>query len=260
MSLAPQQHFWPGRFLVWVSCGAPSAVAAKMAIDKYGDRCELLYCDTSLHEHPDNQRFLADVERWTGSPVRRLRSNEYPDMDINTVFLREGRQRNQKSGGAVCTDRLKRQVRKAYQWSGDVHIFGYTFEEVKRIEQFEIDNPHLDTEWILADAFIGKSDCLRIIREAGISIPVMYLLGYHNNNCIGCVKGGKGYWNKIRRDFPAQFDAAAKRERVLNDRILRDCFLDQLDPSSGRYDDEPDIECGAMCVTPSTNYSQPENQ
>ena len=24
----------------------------------------------------------------------------------------------------------------------------------------------------------------------GIEIPVMYRLGYNNNNCVGCVKGG----------------------------------------------------------------------
>ena len=30
----------------------------------------------------------------------------------------------------------------------------------------------------------------------------MYDLGYPNNNCIGCIKGGMGYWNRIRKDFP----------------------------------------------------------
>lgn len=34
----------------------------------------------------------------------------------------------------------------------------------------------------------------------------MYDLGYANNNCIGCVKGGIGYWNKIRIDFPEESD------------------------------------------------------
>lgn len=36
-----------GRVLVWFSCGAASAVAAKLAVDKYrNDSVEVLYCDT----------------------------------------------------------------------------------------------------------------------------------------------------------------------------------------------------------------------
>jgi PP-loop superfamily ATP-utilizing enzyme len=40
------------RVLVWFSCGAASAVAAKLAVEKYGDQCEVLYCDTLAYEHP----------------------------------------------------------------------------------------------------------------------------------------------------------------------------------------------------------------
>jgi hypothetical protein len=54
------------RRLVWFSCGAASAVAAKLAVEKYEDACEVVYCDTMATEHPDNQRFFNDVERWIG--------------------------------------------------------------------------------------------------------------------------------------------------------------------------------------------------
>jgi hypothetical protein len=49
--------------------------------------------------------------------------------------------------------------------------------------------------------------------KAGIEIPAMYKMGYNNNNCIGCVKGGMGYWNKIRKDFPEVFNRMAVIER-----------------------------------------------
>jgi hypothetical protein len=49
---------------------------------------------------------------------------------------------------------------------------------------------------------LSKNECAGILAGAGIEIPMMYKLGYNNNNCIGCVKGGAGYWNKIRVDFP----------------------------------------------------------
>ena len=62
----------------------------------------------------------------------------------------------------------------------------------------------------------------------------MYDLGYPNNNCIGCIKGGMGYWNKIRTDFPDVFEHRAKLEKELGFSILKDShgnpvFLDELE-------------------------------
>jgi hypothetical protein len=82
----------------------------------------------------------------------------------------------------------------------------------------------------------------------------MYRLGYRNNNCIGCVKGQAGYWNKIRRDFPKVFRRMAKVERSLNAAICKTerggerqrVFLDELPKDAGRYEDL-DITCGLFC-------------
>ena len=74
----------------------------------------------------------------------------------------------------------------------------------------------------------------------------MYALGYDHNNCIGCVKGGKGYWNKIRRDFPDRFKRMAEIERELNYPVTG-IFLDELDPEAGRNVKEPNIDCGLYC-------------
>jgi hypothetical protein len=51
-------------------------------------------------------------------------------------------------------------------------------------------------------------------------------------------------------DFPAVFLDRAKKERQLGRRIMADCYLDELDPNAGNYDDEPSIECGAVCIMP----------
>lgn len=89
----------------------------------------------------------------------------------------------------------------------------------------------------------------------------MYRLGYKNNNCIGCVKGQAGYWNKIRVDFPERFAEMAMIERELGRTIckkewkengkrhLKRIFLDELPSDLGRYDAEPDISCGIICQT-----------
>lgn len=243
----------PQRVVVWFSCGAASAVAAKMAVEKY-PHAEVCYCDTLAYEHPDNKRFMSDVESWIGTQIKVLKSEKYDDIfDVfyKTKYLVGVR-------GARCTVELKKNVRKSYQQDGDLQVLGMTADEADRIARFEDANPHEEWEWILEDEGVTKSDCYRIIQEAGIKLPEMYLMGYNNNNCIGCVKGQSGYWNKIRRDFPAVFDRMAKTERDLGVAINKRyengtrirVFLDELDPSAGRGVPMPDIECGAFCVAP----------
>lgn len=239
------------RKLVWFSCGAASAVAAKLAVDKYPD-CEVLYCDTLAFEHPDNMRFLEAVSEWIGKEIKILKSSKY--KDIFDVFEKTGWLIG--VGGARCTTELKKNVRKQYERSDDLHVFGLTKDEAKRIERFEDQNPDTEVDWILSET--TKKDCYRILNEAGIDLPAMYKLGYNNNNCIGCVKGQAGYWNKIRVDFPVAFDRMAQLERKLNVAINKSyagdgkrkrVFLDELDPKAGRGMPLPDIECGAICMT-----------
>ena len=240
------------RVLVWFSCGAASAVASKMAIEKYGDRVEILYCDTLKYEHPDNLRFMADVEKWIGRKVTILKSKKYEDIyDVfNKTRWLVG------VNGARCTTEMKKVPRMEYQQPDDIHVFGYTADEKKRIEIFESNNPELYTDWILYTAGVKKSDCYRILKENGIELPSMYKLGYRNNNCIGCVKGQAGYWNKIRIDFPGIFEKMAKTEReigaAINKKYVKGVripvYLDELQPNAGRYRSEPDIECGVQCV------------
>jgi 3'-phosphoadenosine 5'-phosphosulfate sulfotransferase (PAPS reductase)/FAD synthetase len=252
------------RQLVWFSCGAASAVAAKMVVKKYPD-CEVLYCDTLAYEHPDNMRFLRDVEKWIGKPITLLKSEKY--KDIYDVFEKTGWLVG--VGGARCTTELKKNVRKAYQRIGDLHIFGLTADEEKRIDRFEDQNPELEVEWMLADAEITKNDCYRILQQAGIELPEMYKLGYNNNNCIGCVKGQMGYWNKIRVDFPEHFKKMAELERKMNVALCKSyagdgkrkrVFLDELDPSAGRDVPMPDIECGVICVNDPANRKEAAEQ
>jgi hypothetical protein len=79
----------------------------------------------------------------------------------------------------------------------------------------------------------------------------MYKLGYINNNCVGCVKGGLGYWNKIRVDFPDAFTKMAQTERLLGVKILKSkgerIYLDELPVGAGDYPTEVSIECGIFC-------------
>lgn len=54
--------------VVWFSCGAASAVAAKLAVDLYGGGNNVMIVNNPIkEEHPDNLRFKRDVEKWLGA-------------------------------------------------------------------------------------------------------------------------------------------------------------------------------------------------
>lgn len=236
------------RRVAWFSCGAASAVAAKIAVEKYPD-CDVVYCDTMVSEHPDNARFFADVQLWIGRSITVIRSERYESVD--EVF--EKRRYMSGPHGAICTTEMKKAPRVAYQFPGDVHIFGYTFDEQKRASAFEDNNPSLMVEWLLIDQFVTKAECLRRVKDAGIALPEMYALGFDHNNCLGCVKSqSPGYWNRTRRLFPDVFARRAAQSRAIGARLIRiggaRAFLDELPPDADAPDD--DIDCGPACQIP----------
>ena len=55
----------------------------------------------------------------------------------------------------------------------------------------------------------------------GLLLPLSYRQGFQNANCIGCVKGGAWYWNKVRKHYPVVFLKQSKLERKFNAAILK---------------------------------------
>lgn len=234
------------RIVCWFSCGATSAVACKLAITENAGKLPLqvCYCDTRS-EHPDNYRFILECERWLGCEIERLTNPKY--HDVNDV-IETGRYINGPSG-AKCTQQLKIAVRKMMQRpETDYHVYGFDAEEIDRVFDFRERNPEIRIKVPLIDRGLTKPDCLALLREEGIELPMMYRMGYRNNNCIGCVKGGMGYWNKIREDFPEVFEKRAKQERMIGHSCIKGVYLDELSPKRGRYESEPDISCEGLCV------------
>jgi 3'-phosphoadenosine 5'-phosphosulfate sulfotransferase (PAPS reductase)/FAD synthetase len=251
-----------GRIVSWFSCGAASAVATKLALRAAADReVVIAYCDTSKREHPDNMRFLRHCEKWFGQEILILGNDEY-ERDPDVVFRKTRFLVGPK--GARCTAELKRSVRLEFQRPNDTVILGYTAEEYeKRHKRTQAAEPFVRFWPILWERGLTKDDCLGMIERAGIKLPAMYRLGYRNNNCIGCVKGQAGYWNKIRVDFPERFAEMAAIERELGRAIckrewvedgvrrLERIPLDRLPPDLGKYEAEPDISCGIICQSAS---------
>lgn len=180
-----------------------------------------------------------------------LRDEKY-GADIIEVFRRERFMKNQH--GAPCTKLLKRRLLDTWKLPGDAMVFGYTAEEADRLEDFHECNPDRPVIAPLIARGLGKEDCKAMVQRAGIELPMRKRMGYDNANCIGCVKGGEGYFRAIREDFPEQFEQLCQvqdtlgassyqyRNRTTNVRFsLRD-----LDDGSVRRNEKPP-SCSFFC-------------
>jgi len=244
------------RVVVWVSGGVPSAIAAKITIDKYKNVLPVVLVNTDTSaEDDDNYRFLNDIGVWLNRRVVFLKSVKYDDpIDVyeKTKYLVGVK-------GARCSTELKKKVRKSFQdLKNDLQVFGYTSDkaDIERSKKFLDNNPLVNAWFPLIEQNISNKDCHKLLKEAKIERPRTYDLGFKNANCLktGCVKGNMGYWNWFRKYNPDGFWRMAKLERKLDVAICKTykngqrvrVFLDELEPNRGNYKSEV-IECGFTC-------------
>lgn len=228
----------------WFSGGITSAIACKWAIDNLSN-VHLVYIETGSH-HPDHMRFLKDCENWYGRSIEIIKSNKYQDVfDVidKTRFINS-------PYGAACTRLLKKDVRKLYekdkQIEGQVWGFDYSKREILRAERHQNNHIEMKCFFPLIDLKITKQQAINQLIRNNIAVPSMYKLGYLNSNCIGCVKGGAAYWNKIRIDFPEIFAGMSHREREINKSCLKNYYLDELPINAGRGKPPLVLDCGSV--------------
>lgn len=235
------------------SCGAASACATKLALDKYGSAVHIINAFVA-DEDEDNRRFLRDCEKWFGQEVIVLRDTKY---QASAAEVWKKKRFIVSRNGAPCSKALKRDVLDAYTRAEDLQVLGFTADlrDMQRFDRYLDAHGSTKVEAPLIEAGMSKRDCFKMVTEAGLELPRMYRLGYSNANCPKCPKGGMGYWNKIRVDFPENFEEMAAIQDVLGpgsfffrDRKTQERIsLRMLDPKAGRFSDEPAFECGATC-------------
>ena len=223
----------------WFSAGVSSFISAYLVKDTLD---KIIYCHID-EQHEDTLRFVADCEKVLGkieilqSPYRSVSNVIDTFRFVNSRY------------GARCTDVLKKRVRKEWELGKKdlTYVWGYDYNEKHRAEQIQELLPKFKHEFPLIDRQFKKDDCHGLLKKLGVKRPYMYDLGYSNNNCVGCVKGGMGYWNKIRVDFPEVFNERAKQERAIGHTCIKGVYLDELNPSRGRLSDEIMEDCSIIC-------------
>lgn len=209
----------------WFSCGVASAVATKLLLQSCPN-VRVIYIHLS-GESADNMRFLEDCERWFNHSIEvvvpSLAKSHFEVIEkqkcINTPF------------GAPCTLQLKKKTRwqiedKIGSW--DFQALGYDITEKHRAERFKEQYPKAKAKFPLIEANLSKQDAQALLIQAGIELPLLYRQGFMNNNCIGCVKGGKSYWSRVRKFYPKEFNRMEQLEIELGHTCINGMYLKDL--------------------------------
>lgn len=203
----------------WWSGGADSAITCKLLIDWFGkENVRIVFIDTK-NEDADTYRFKKDCEEWYGAAIETIRNEKWDCIeDVWEHYLSLN-----VATGAICSTELKRMVRQDFQNKNNFSYQAFGFDcdkkEIERAIAMKINYPDSRPIFPLIYELITKGRSLKILEKNNILPPLSYRLGYTNNNCLetGCVKGGIGYWQKYKIDFPEKFEKMAAREHKYTD-------------------------------------------
>jgi len=206
--------------IAWWSGGITSAITCWICINWFGlDNVRIIFMDTKS-EDDDTYRFKSDCEKWYGKEIEVITNPGYDDVeDVWFKHLSLN-----IASGAKCSEVMKITVRKRFEAVNkySFQAFGFDIDEIKRAKAMSANNPSANPFFPLIALCLAKKDCLTMLPNdlfLTIRPPRTYQMGYLNNNCFkrGCIQGGIGYWQKMKREQPEKFDAMAVVEHRLTD-------------------------------------------
>jgi hypothetical protein len=203
----------PVRFVVSISSGASSAVAADRVLNRFGAaNVDLVFADT-LVEDADNYRFLDDLERRWNKRIIRLTDGRTPKQ----LWTQKAIVPNDQL--APCTYDLK--IKLIIGHVKQLHADGYAVvmcigmnpkdarprgkdkpngrlhSPIKNWAGGQLAYVEYPLLWIPKDY-----DSVATVKAWGIEPPRMYRMQFSNANCSGlCPKGGVGSWRKTLLNF-----------------------------------------------------------
>ena len=165
--------------VAWFSCGVSSAIVCYLCRKELDE----IHYQHVEDQHPDSLRFLHDVEALIGKPIH---VHQSPYKSVDGVCRAFGFFKGPY--GARCTDVLKRRERKAWERNNPgrhTYYWGLDCTERKRSDGIVRAMPDFDHRFPLIERGLTKGDVHEIANRLGLKRPIMYDLGYNNNNCIG---------------------------------------------------------------------------
>ena len=203
------------RIVVGFSGGVTSAWVAGWALRNYPrNEIVLLWHDTKA-EHEDTYRFLREMAAALELPI----TERSDGRSLDELFEDEGAMASSRMG--FCSRILKaEQGDKFIQELRDsgsteiVRLYGFSALEWQRIQRFKMygERGRFEVRFPIAEEGITKQQCADWCLSLGVSPSEMYRWSEHAN-CVGCVKGGKAYWLKVKENAPDVFQHRKEQEQ-----------------------------------------------
>lgn len=216
------------KHVVLFSGGIGSWAAAKRITTNPEDELVLLFTDTNM-EDEDLYRFITEAATDVGGTLVRLADGRTPwELFFDEKFIGNTRV-------DICSRVLKRDLsRKWIEENCDpadtIVYLGVDWSEIHRYERAA---PRWKPYRLLAPLcdppYLSKTDMLEQARDAGLTPPRLYELGFPHNNCGGfCVKQGQAAFLHLLKVLPERYAHHEEQENLFrstingNVAILRD--------------------------------------
>ena len=164
-----------------------------------------------LHRQPTKGRFKGEVE----TLYKRLTHPDSRSVGIPIRMSNTG-----APGTRACTKDFK--IRVVGKWLKEHGAtpdnparvaIGFSTDEIHRVSNRR-QEPNQVVEYPLLDLGLSRSNCQRVIADAGLPVPP-------KSSCYFCPFHSLQYWSEMKRDRPDLFEKSAELETHLNERRQR---------------------------------------
>lgn len=218
------------KVIVGFSGGVTSAWCAGWALRTFPkDEVVFLFHDTK-EEHPDTYRFIKEMALALDHPVV-----DFSDgRSVVEVFEDQNAIANNRM--AFCSRILKAEMRDKYfkQLKKDgydeiINVVGFSAIETERVQRAAARamQSGFTVRFPVVEEKITKQQCADYCISLGVTPSSMYRWSEHAN-CVGCVRGGKAYWLKVKDNAPEVFEQRAQLEEEFGHTILKGTTLREL--------------------------------
>jgi hypothetical protein len=193
-----------------------------------------LFHDTK-EEDADTYRFIREFSEVAGHPI----TEQSDGRSVTQVFEDKNAIANNRM--AFCSSILKAEQRDVYfdklraeGIDSITNVLGFTAMEVQRIQratarsmQAQMGDKPYYVNFPLVNNDITKQMAADYCLSLGVQPPEMYRWSEHANR-VGCVRGGKAYWLKVKENRPLIYAQRSALEEQYGHTILKDTTLVQL--------------------------------
>ena len=218
------------KVIVGFSGGVTSAWAACWALRTFPkEEVVWLFHDTK-EEDADTYRFIREFSEKFGHPI----TEQSDGRSVTEVFEDEGAIANNRM--AFCSRILKANQRDLFMLDQRqrgateiINVLGFTGLEWQRIQRaaMRAEQAGYAARFPLVEEKITKQEAADFCIALGVRPPEMYRWSEHAN-CVGCIRGGKAYWLKVKENRPDVFAQRVALEEQYGHTILKDTTLVQL--------------------------------